>query len=162
MIMIAARFSLLAISICASTVAIPTDFEVYVTRQASDIYEVQSEPFIIKTRYCYEYVYGERSLLRMNGYSGDIIFIDSGGQCDVEAVFKRSDQNAGKYIVTVTNEDEDWYSMLENSLFIKTDSCLDISIGAEAILTIHAYGGGTLNVNGNECVVEAIYETIRF
>ena len=52
------------------------NYEVTLTRKSSDLYESR-EGVWIKTRYCYEYAYSQRSILRVSGpgYSkGTVIF----------------------------------------------------------------------------------------
>ena len=64
-------------------------YKVTVTRKGQDLYEVQGGQVYIKTRYCYEYVYGDESILRIDspaGYSVGKLIFNSGTSCDVEKV----------------------------------------------------------------------------
>ena len=81
--------------------AAAANYEVSVTRKGSNLYQIDRKNVFIHTRYCYEYVYYETSLLRMNGYSGEIIFLDSASKCDVKAVYGPAEQQAGNYSVTI-------------------------------------------------------------
>ena len=68
-------------------------YKVQVTRKSQDFYEVVGSNIYIKTRYCYEYVYYEDAILKIDspyGYNvGEIIFVGSNGaKCDVERVLK--------------------------------------------------------------------------
>lgn len=134
------------------------NYEVSVTRKGSNVYKVDAKDIIIQTRYCYEYVYSENSFLKMNGYFGEIIFLDSGGgKCDVKAVYGKVNQAPGKYSVTVSREEDDWYNVFGQDLYIKTSACLSLSLGEEAILDLSSGGYGTMYIDGNQCMIEGIY-----
>ena len=137
--------------------AITENYDISVTRKGSNLYKVDGKNIFIHTRYCYEYVYYENSFLRMNGYSGEIMFIDSGGQCDVKEVYGPSDQVAGKYPVTISLEGDDWYEVWGQGIYIKTSGCLSIAIGESAVLVLEAGGDGTIYTEHDECMVEGVY-----
>lgn len=63
-------------------------YSIYVKRIDKDLYRT-NEGFYIKTKYCYEYAYGDKAILKYEQYSYDnkLIF-DNGSTCDVEGVFK--------------------------------------------------------------------------
>lgn len=63
-------------------------YKVYIKRVDSNLYKTDSG-LHIKTKYCYEYSYGEEAILKYESYSYDnkLIF-DSGSTCDVEKIFK--------------------------------------------------------------------------
>jgi len=63
-------------------------YKVNVKRIDQDLYKTDSS-LIIKTRYCYEYTYGEEAVLKYEEYSYDnkLIF-DSGTICEVDKVIK--------------------------------------------------------------------------
>jgi hypothetical protein len=64
-------------------------YRVNVTRKAQDFYEETQTRIIIKTRYCYEYVYYEDAILEWDGRTGRLVFIESGGgECDVDRILK--------------------------------------------------------------------------
>ena len=81
------RYAVLAALMLISSVVVAGDYDLSVTRKGSNLYKVDGKDIYIHTRYCYEYVYSEDSLLRMSGMSGKIVFIDEGSSCDVKAVF---------------------------------------------------------------------------
>ena len=85
------------------------NYEVGVTRKGSNLYKVDGKNIYIHARNCYGNVYSESAFLKMIGHSGEIIFLDSGGRCDVKAVYGPSEQSPGKYAVTINREDDDWY-----------------------------------------------------
>jgi len=133
------------------------NYEVSVTRKGSNLYKVDGKDILIQTRYCYEYVYYEESFLKMNGYSGEIIFTDSGSRCDVKGVYGSSEKEAGKYSVTISQEADDWYEVWGEGLYIKTSSCLSLALVEDAILALSSGGYGTLHIEDEECMVEGVY-----
>lgn len=139
------------------------DYDLSVTRKGSNLYKADGKDVYVHTRYCYEYVYSEDSLLRMSGTSGKIVFIDKGSSCDVKAVFGESDVSPGKYKVTVSREDDDWYEVFGTDTFIKTSACLNLSLGNEAILKLSGAGYGSLYFidDDDDCMVEGVYSKLR-
>ena len=66
-------------------------YRVTVKRVGQDLYEVVGQGLIIKTRYCYEYTYGDDAILiieSMSGFNiGRLIFIGgTSTECDVEKI----------------------------------------------------------------------------
>ena len=141
--------------------ALADNYEVSVTRKGSNLYKVDGKNIFIHTRYCYEYVYSENSFLKMRGYSGEIIFTDSGDKCDVKAVYGALEQTPGKYSVTINREDDDWYEIWGQGIYIKTSGCMSLALGEEAFLSINAGGYGTLYVENDKCMVEGLYSRLR-
>lgn len=142
--------------------ALAENYEVNLTRKGSNLYKVDGKDIIIKTRYCYVYAYSEAAIFKTSGYSGEIIFFDSKDKCDVKAAFGVSKQKPGKYVVTVSREDDDWFEVFGANSYIKTSSCLSLALGEEAYLTIAPSGFGQLRFkDGNDCMVEGIYSKIK-
>jgi len=154
-------YFLMIFLIFVPSLSVADNYEVSVTRKGSNLYKVDGKNVFIHTRYCYEYVYYESSFLKMSGYSGEIIFTDSGGKCDVKAVYGPSEQAAGRYAVTVNREDNDWYEVWGQGVYIKTNACLSLALGEEAVLSLNAGGYGTLYVGDDECMVEGVYSKMR-
>lgn len=142
--------------------ALAENYEVNLTRKGSNVYKIDGKDIIIQTRYCYVYAYSEEAILKTSGYGGEVIFFDSKDKCDVKAVFGLSKQKAGKYVVTVSREDDDWYEVLGTDSYIKTSTCLSLALGEEAYLTISASGFGQLRFeDGDDCMVEGVYTKLR-
>ena len=97
----------------------------------------------------------------MNEFSGEILFTGSGGKCNVKAVYEQSEQDAGKYIVTINQETDDLYKIQEMNLYIKTDGCLNHVTSEESVLSLDSYGTGSLYVEDDKCKVEGIYKKIK-
>ena len=138
------------------------NYEVSLTRKGSNVYKIDSKDIIIQTRYCYVYAYSEEAIFKASGYGGELIFFDSKDKCDVKAVFGLSKQKPGKYVVTVSREDDDWYEVLGTDSYIKTSTCLSLALGEEAYLTMSASGFGQLRFeDGDDCMVEGVYTKLR-
>lgn len=54
------------------------DYSVYLTRKAKNLYKVDGKNIYIRTKYCYEYSYGQGAILSVSGgiyrTSGKVIF----------------------------------------------------------------------------------------
>ena len=142
--------------------ALAENYEVNLTRKASNVYKIDGKDIIIQTRYCYVYAYSEEAIFKTSGYGGEVIFFDSKDKCDVKAVFGVSKQKPGKYVLTVSREEDDWFEIFGTSSYIKTSSCLSLALGEEAYLTIANSGFGILRFkDGNDCMVEGVYTRMR-
>ena len=142
--------------------ALAENYEVNLTRKGSNVYKIDGKDIFIQTRYCYVYAYSEEAILKTSGYGGEVIFFDSKDKCDVRAVFGLSKQEPGKYVVTVSHEDDDWYEVFGTNSHIKTSSCLSLALGEEAYLTISPSGFGRLRFeDGDDCMVEGVYTKLR-
>ena len=138
------------------------NYEVSLTRKGSNVYKIDGKDIIIQTRYCYVYAYSEEAIFKASGYGGELIFFDSKDKCAVKAVFGLSKQKPGKYVVTVSREDDDWYEVLGTDSYIKTSTCLSLALGEEAYLTMSASGFGQLRFeDGDDCMVEGVYTKLR-
>ena len=123
---------------------------------------MSGKDIIVQTRYCYVYAYSENAILKASGYSGEVIFLDSKDKCDVKAVFGAGQQKPGKYAVTVSREDDDWFEVFGSNSYIKTEGCLSLALGEDATLTISAGNVGRLRFkDGNDCMVDGIYSKLR-
>jgi len=142
--------------------ALAENYEINLTRKGSNVYKIDGQDIIIQTRYCYVYAYSEEAIFKTSGYGGEVIFFESKDKCDVKAVFGVSKQAPGKYVVTVSHEDDDWYEVFGTNSYIKTSSCLSLALGEEAYLTISPSDFGRLRFeDGDDCIVEAVYTKLR-
>lgn len=81
---------LLALSVAlvlTCTLANAEMYKVNVKRTDSNLYIDRSNKILIKTKYCYEYTYGEDAILvyEKGSYSNKLVF-ENGTSCDVESV----------------------------------------------------------------------------
>jgi hypothetical protein len=157
------KFVLAALLMVVAGTAVAGDYDLSVTRKGSNLYKVDGKDIYIHTRYCYEYVYYEDSLLRMSGTTGKIVFIDEGSSCDVKAVYGDSGTAPGKYKVSVSREDDDWYEVFGTDTYIKTSACLSLALGDDAILNLSGPGYGSLYFidDDEDCMVEGVYSKLR-
>ncbi len=83
----------LSVVVVLSALAVPLYAETYsvtVTRISRDLYEDRSSRTLIETRYCYQYVFSDKAVLRWEGRVGtNWIVFSSGTKCDVINVFSR-------------------------------------------------------------------------
>lgn len=59
----------------ATEVLIPTSisdgtYSEYVTRKSSNVYKVDGKNVFVKTKYCYEYAYGQNAIIEITNYQG--------------------------------------------------------------------------------------------
>jgi hypothetical protein len=138
------------------------NYDVQLTRKDKNLYKVDGKEMLIRTKYCYTYAYSEDSVLRWSGYGGEVVFLESSDKCEVKGVFGALRQDAGKYVVTVSHEDDDWYEVFGTNTFIQTSACLSLALSEEAFLDLNASGIGRLTFdNGDECAVEGVYSRLR-
>ena len=84
------------LALCLTAPAFADSYGFNVTRVGSDVYKkVDKEDVFIYTSGCYKYVSNESSSLEMRGYRGEISFTNSGGKCEVKAVYGRIEPEIG-------------------------------------------------------------------
>jgi hypothetical protein len=80
--------------VAISSSAFASDYyKVQVTRKDQDLYEVVGEGIYIKTRFCFEFVFFEDAIVKIDspaGFNiGEIIFVESGSaKCDIEKILR--------------------------------------------------------------------------
>lgn len=141
--------------------AMAENYEVTVTRKGANLYKVDGKEILIRTKYCYEYAYSETAILDAYGTTGDLKFPASGSECTVNAIFGKSKQNAGKYVVKVSQDNDDWYEIFGQSIYIHTNSCLSMAMNEDAILDLAPGGYGSLQIDGEQCTVEGVYSKLK-
>lgn len=153
-----------ALAILFAHSAFAGTYEIRVTRKESNIYSVDGKGIIIKTKYCYEYVYGSEAILRTSGRSGKLIFIEEDNSCDVEVVVGKVTLDQGNYSITVSQEDDEWYRVDGTEAYIQTSLCLNLALGQEALLKISIGGQGRLHFldDDDSCTVEAVFSRSTF
>lgn len=147
----------LLILLLTATLTKAENYAVNVTLKDTNVYKVDGKDLFIHTQLCLELALSEKSYLSMTGYQGDITFSRSGRKYTVEGVYGQSNQSAGDYRVRVSQEENDWYEISGTSMFIKTDGCMSMAMGREAIVTINSNGYGEMLIDGRKCRVEGIY-----
>ena len=146
--------------VCQSVYA--ENYQISVTRKGSNVYKIVGKDIIVQTRSCYVYSYLEETILKSNGYGGELIFIDSEEKCDIKAVYGAAKNAPGKYSVTVNRESDDWYEIFGGNIFIKTSGCISLALGEDARLELVGSGYGQLYFKGGmSCMVEGLYSKMR-
>jgi len=151
---------ILVLSTLFSAASWAGDYSLSVTRKGQNSYKVDSKQVYVHTKYCYEYVYYDDAVLRMDGRKGTIVFSD-GEDCQVDGVFELLDQNPGNYDVNISHEEDDWYEVYAQDLFIKTSGCLSLALGEDAILKLSDGQNGTLYTESGTCIVEGVFSQMR-
>ena len=138
------------------------NYDVHVTRSSRNLYKVDGQDVIIQTRFCYVYAYSEEAILKASGSGGDLIFFDSKDKCNVKAAFGQTKLKPGKYVVAVSQEEDDWYRIDGTDSYIHTFGCLSLALGEEAYLAMTDSGYGSLHFRDREnCTVQGIYTKIQ-
>ena len=138
-------------------------YELSVSRAGSNVYKVDGKRILIETRYCYVYAYSESAILKYTGLGGDLIFLDSKDKCDVKAVYGATSPKPGKYAVTVSREEDNWYHVFGTNTYIKTYACLSLALAEDAVLSVAGSGAGTLVFTDDDdsCMVEGVYSQLK-
>lgn len=152
--------SIIAVS-TFTPLALAENYVVSVTRKGANLYKIDGKDVFVRTQYCYEYAYSETAILEVYGTVGDLKFPESDSECTVKAVLGKSNQNAGKYVVQVNHDNDDWYEVFGQSVYIHTNSCLSLAMNEDAILDLSPGGYGSLQIDGERCSVEGIYSKLK-
>jgi hypothetical protein len=153
----------LSLSLSMATSGWAGDYTVNVTRKGPQLYKVTGKDLYVATRSCYEYVYYEDAVLRMSGKTGTIVFLDSGGKCDVKGVYGKTDIAPGDYSISVTHETDDWYSVDGTELLIRTMTCSEYWYSEEVVLRVGPAGAYVIeDADGNQCYVEGVFSRLTF
>ncbi|MGF6455283.1 hypothetical protein [Pseudomonas frederiksbergensis] len=156
------KWALLALAMSAFTpLAMADIYEISVTRKGANLYKVDGKEIFIRTQYCYEYAYSETAILEAYGTVGDLKFVDSSSECPVKAIFGKSKQTSGKYAVQVSQDNDDWYEVYGQGIYIHTNGCFSMAMNEDATLDLSAGGYGSLLIDGDQCSVEGIYSKLK-
>jgi hypothetical protein len=135
---------------------------VTVTRRASNLYEINSENAYAETTFCFEFASFERATLAMEGTVGELTFLSSGQKCGVRGVYSPIVLGAGSYLVQVTREADDWYSLLVD-FRLRTQFCFEFAFSSQATLVWNSFLTGRLIFpGGSECSVTGVYSRRSF
>lgn len=135
------------------TEALAEKYSVNVTRKEQNFYRVDGTNLTIETRYCYAYAYGEESILDSN--ANVLHFLQSRDRCDVSAYYGPATVKPGKYKVTVSRKDSNFYEVTGTNFLLKTMLCLELALVEEAVLDVSGRRIYFLN-SRSDCGVEEI------
>ena len=135
------------------------EHQINVVRKGGNLYWAEVEKMYIQTKYCLEDSSTAAALLQMEGDSGEITFTASGLKCDVKMIYGQIQLDAGKYLIKVSREDDNWYGIVAKNMALKTNGCLSLVDDMQAHLQINEDGTGTLSLSeaDEECMVEGVY-----
>lgn len=131
-----------------------------VTRKSKDLYKVEGKEIMIHTQDCEVDGYTEKATVKSEKSGIDITFHDTKQKCTVDGVFDATNRpKNGKYGVTITRVENDWFEVTGSKLFLKSEPrCLRIAIKEPATLEVSGEVGGYLIFpSGKKCKVEGIY-----
>ncbi len=135
-----------------------SEYRVSVSREDSELYRIVGQDFLIKTWGCFQFAFAEDALLRMNGRTGTLVFLDQGAKCQVSAVYGKTTVPAGTYAVTLTRESQNWYSVLGMEMHIKTLACYEYWFAEDLTLKVDSDGSAILyEKNGSYEFVDSFY-----
>lgn len=136
------------------------DYKEIVSSYDNDFYKIDSKTILIRTQNCFEDVQSQEVLITMDGTSGEIVFSESENRCVVAAVFGSSGYRVGNYRVDITREEENWYKISGQDIYIRTEECLIYATEQEGLLsvsTVGSGGSGSLHFEGEACRVIGLF-----
>ena len=127
-----------------------------VTRKDKNVYKIDGTDTFAVTKHCHEYVYGETAYLK----PFELMFLDSDSKCDLKGLYVRSQEEPGKYDVTLSNDPiGEWFEIHEIDGYVRAIACTEIAVMNRAVLTIRPGGHGSLYFPDSDrrCTVEGVY-----
>lgn len=140
------------------------DYQEVVSSIDSDFYKIDSKSILIHTENCFETVESQQVVVTMEGMTGQMVFGETGTNCAVAGVYRSSGYRVGNYRVDITREEEDWYKISEQNIYILTEECLIYATEQEGLLsvsTVGKSGGGSLHFEGEACKVIGLYSPLN-
>ena len=136
------------------------EYKEVVSTYDNDFYKIDSKNILIRTEKCMEDVQGQEALVTMNGISGEIEFTETGTRCAVLAVYGTSGYRVGNYRIDISRDEENWYKISGQDIYIRTEECLIYATEQEGLLSVSTVGkggSGSLHFEGEACRVVGLY-----
>ena len=130
----------------------------------NDFYKIDSKNILIRTNNCLEDVRGQEVLVSMSGTSGEITFTETESKCAVVAVYGTKGYRVGNYQVNITRDQENWYKITDQDIYIRTQDCLIYATEQEGLLSVSMVGksgSGSLHFEGEACRVIGLYTPLE-
>ncbi|NNK56383.1 MAG: hypothetical protein EX260_01840 [Desulfobulbaceae bacterium] len=130
----------------------------------NDFYKIDTKNILIRTENCLEDVQAQEVLLSINGTAGEITFTETDNRCAVQAVLGTSGYRVGNYRVDITREEENWYKITDQDIYIRTEECLIYATEQEGLLSVSTVGkggSGSLHFEGEACRVIGLYRPME-
>lgn len=124
-----------------------------VTRIAADLYKIDGTSLWLRTRYCYEYVYGEEMTLA----NREMKFTHGRPTCAVREFLKEAYIVSGDRTVIASLVGDNLY-YINDRIYLRTRWCRESGTERKAVLSSAYAGPRTLAFedNGKRCAVENI------
>lgn len=140
------------------------DYQEVVSKIDNDFFKIDTKSILIRTENCYQEAQSEQVLLSMRGRSGKMKFSSTEIVCPVAAVYRSSGYRVGNYQVEITRDQENWYKISNQEIYILTDACLIYATGQEALLSVSTVGkggSGSLHLDKEACRVIGLYSPMQ-
>ena len=159
----AAALALLTFCLGAPAAAQAQTYDLSVTRTADDFYKVLGKDIVIQTRRCDVPATARNSVFKSDADGLKLQFIDAAQNCDVKAAYGPTMANPGEFAVTVSHDAQNWYEVAGEGTYIRTEGCGQSAAAQPAALSLGAANAGRLVFpDGTSCVVEGLYDKLRF
>ena len=140
------------------------EYKEVVSSYDNDFYKIDTKTILIRTENCWEDVRAQEVLINMNRRAGEMTFSESENICPIVAVYGTSGYRVGNYRVDITREEENWYKISDQDIYIRTDNCLIYATEQEALLSVSTVGkggSGSLHFEGEACKVIGLYKPME-
>ena len=158
-------FTILMFALCLfPRTLIGGEYKEVVSSFDNDFYKIDTKSILIRTENCLEDVRSQQVLARINGRSGEMVFSASGNRCTIRGVYSTSGYRVGNYRVDISREEENWYKISDQEIYIRTEDCLIYAFGQEGLLsvsTVGKSGSGSLHFEGEACRVTGLYSPME-
>ena len=150
--------------ICAICLLLQTaaagEYQEVVSTYDNDFYKIDTKNILIRTDRCLEDVSSQDVLISIAGTSGEISFLESENKCAVVAVYGTKGYRVGNYRINFSRQEENWYKITDQDIYIRTQECLIYATEQEGLLsvsTVGKSGSGSLHFEGEACKVIGLY-----
>jgi hypothetical protein len=136
------------------------DYKEVVSSYDNDLYKIDSKNILIRTDNCMEDVQAQEALVTMNGYTGEVEFTVTGNRCVVQSIYRTAGYRVGNYRVNISRDEENWYRITGQDIYIRTEECLIYATEQEGLLSVSTVGkggSGSLHFEGEACKVIGLY-----
>jgi hypothetical protein len=136
------------------------EYKEVVSTYDNDFYKIDAKNILIRTENCLEDVQTQEVLVTMTGTSGEIAFTETENRCAVQAILGTSGYRVGNYRVNITRDEENWYKISNQNIYIRTEECLIYATEQEGLLSVSTVGkggSGSLHFAGEACRVIGLY-----
>lgn len=140
------------------------DYKEVVSSYDNDLYKIDSKNILIRTDNCMEDVQAQEALVTMNGYTGEVEFTVTGNRCVVQSIYRTAGYRVGNYRVNISRDEENWYRITGQDIYIRTEECLIYATEQEGLLSVSTVGkggSGSLHFQGEACRVIGLYSPME-